>query len=139
MPKTTASEIKDLGFNPQMFRKEDNTFDAYLDDVITEKSVILQGRIGSTTYASSTSPTKDYVKRAEKCLVAAELLQRRINFMLGNVEGEEGSDLAKARQSKKEYLEEAEALIVKIVAGITTDNDNFTSGVLETSHFESSS
>lgn len=139
MPKTTASEILDLGFTPEMFRKNDSTINAYIDAVIIKKSKILEGRIGSTSYASATSPTQDYVKRAEECIVAAELLQRRINVIVGNLEGAEGLDLFKIRRNREEYVEEAEALIQKIVSGVTADSSVFATGVLETSHFNETS
>jgi len=138
MAKVTAQEIVDLGFTPEMFKKtDDGGLLNFVDDIIAEQSLILQGRIGSTYYNSTSSPTKDYVKRAEKCMVTAEVIQRRINIILGNVVGAgQPIDILHEGTQKKIYKEEADSLIEKIIAGGTSDSSDFASGVLITSHFE---
>jgi hypothetical protein len=137
MPKTNAQEMIDLGFVPEIFKKDEMSFPEYADPIISEQSVILEGRIGSTLYASTTSPTKDYVKRAEKCLSAAELVQRRINIILGNAVGAgQEIDVSHEGAQKKAYRDEAEDWISKLTSGITSDVSDFASGVLVTSHFE---
>ncbi len=137
MGKNTAAEIITHGFTPEYFRKADNTaMTSYINDVIAERTLALEGRLGTTLYGSTTSPDKDYVKRAELCLVIAELLLHRINIVLGNsmsAGAEINTDFE--QQQRKAYLEEADQLIQKVVSGITVDGDSFASGVLETSHF----
>ncbi|MEW6115659.1 MAG: hypothetical protein AB1553_02005 [Nitrospirota bacterium] len=136
MAKVTNQEIIDFGFTKDMFRQSDeNAFKSYVDSIIAEIAAILSGRIGEALYSSAISPTAEYVKRAEKCLVAAEMLQRRINFYLGSVDGTEGLDLFKVRRQREEYVTEAETLIAKIVAGVTTDSSSFSFGTVTTSHF----
>lgn len=137
MAKLTAQNILDLNFVAEMFGKTSGTFNAYIDIVITEQAKLLEGRIGTTAYGSITSPTKEYIVRAELCLVAAEMILRRMNRILGNVVGTGNAlDINMEKKQRDEYLDEANALVEKIVAGITADTDNFASGVLETSHFE---
>ena len=138
MAKVNAQEIIDLGFSPEMLKEADEgELSALIDEIISEQAPILEGRIGSTNYASAISPTKEYVKRAEKCLVAAELIQRRINIILGNVIGAgQPIDILHEGTQKKIYKEEADSLIEKIIAGGTSDSSDFASGVLTTSHFE---
>lgn len=136
MAKVTVQEVRDLGFTPEMFRQPENMFDILLDAVISEQAIILEGRIGAAAYAATSSPAKDYVKRAEKCLAAAELVQRRVTIILGNVTGgafpvsTSGED-----RQKQAYKDEADMWITKIVAGAETDSNDFVSGSLVTNHF----
>lgn len=138
MPKITAQEIIELGFGPGMFKLTDESeFSDFVGSIISGQSIILQGRIGTTVYDSATSPTKDYVKQAEKCLVAAELVQRRINMILGNAPGAGREiDISHEGAQRKVYRDEAEAWIAKLIGDITSDSNDFASGVLVTSHFE---
>lgn len=137
MAKVTAQNIIDLNFVPEMFGKTSGTFGTYIDAIIAEQAKLLEGRIGTSSYGSTTSPTKEYIARAELCLVAAEMILRRMNRILGNVVGTGNAlDINMEKKQRDEYLDEANALVEKIVAGITADTDNFASGVLETSHFE---
>ena len=143
MSKVIQQEIKDLGFTAELLNfKEENAYFYLLDEIIAEQALLLEGRLGSTVYASTTSPTQDYIKRAEKCFVAAEVVQRRINVILGNVIGA-GNEINISHEvaQKKAYLDEAESLLVKISAGITTDDQGggYAGGVLVTSHFASTS
>jgi hypothetical protein len=139
MPKIIAQDMIDLGFLPEMFKKDNEAeLSAYITAVIAEQADILLGRIGSAAYNSTTSPTDKYVKRAEKCLTAAELIQRRINIILGNVAGAgQEIDVTHEGAQKKVYLSEANDLIAKLVSGTGADSNDFATGVLVTSHFES--
>lgn len=137
MAKIDSQDIIDLNFVPEMFGKTSSTFPAFIDAVITEQSKLLEGRVGTSNYGLTTSPSKEYIVRAELCLTAAEMIQRRMNRILGNVVGTGNAlDINMEKSQRQDYLDEADMLIEKIAAGITTDSDNFASGVLETSHFE---
>lgn len=136
MPKTTAQKIIDIGFNKEMFKKEDDTsFNAFLNGIIAEQAAILEGRIGSV-YASTSSPAKERVARAELCLATAEVIQVRINNILSK-EYRAGHDveILKEGTQKKVYLNEAEELIRSLVAGASSDSRDFACGALITSHF----
>lgn len=139
MAKITAQQIIDLGFTFAMFNMDNNTdFTVFIDAIITEQADILLGRVGSAAYNSTTAPTNKYVERAEKCLSAAELVQRRINIILGNVTGAGREiDVSHEGAQKKAYLDEADRWISKIISGVTSDSNDFASGVLVTSHFDS--
>lgn len=132
MAKVVYADISALGFTKEMFRKtSESDFQTFVGGIITEQAAILSGRIGSTTYAVATSPTAEYVTRAEKCLVAAELVQRRINVILGNVTGA-GQEINVTHEGaqKKVYRDEAEYWIARL------GSEDFATGCLETSHFE---
>jgi len=136
MAKNTAAEIVDLGFTKEMFGiKSDIEFTPFLDKVLAIQGGLLSGRIGAASYASATSPAQDYVKQAEACVVAAELCRRRILRLATESKTEDGTDAKKLRTTRKEFIEEAEALIVKINAGTATDGSGFASGVSVSSHF----
>lgn len=139
MAKIVAQDIIDLNFIAEMFGKTSANFNAYIDAVIAEQGKILEGRVGTSSYALTTSPAKEYLARAELCLTAAEMIQRRMNRILGNVVGTGNAlDISIERKQRQDYLDEAEELIEKIVSGVTADSSDFASGVLETSHFEES-
>jgi hypothetical protein len=136
MPKVTAQDIKNLGFTAEMVNKTEEEFDDYLTDLIAGVALLFEGRIGSTAYASATSPGKDYVKHAEKCLCVEEFLKRVINTILQNVKGNgQEIDVSQERSQKKEYKDEADMWIAKIVAGASADSDDFAVGSLISSHF----
>lgn len=119
-----------------MYGKTSANFVAYIDAVIAEQSKILEGRVGASSYALTTSPAKEYLARTELCLVAAEMIQRRMNRILGNVVGTGNAlDITMESKQRQDYLDEAEELIQKIVSGVTADSSDFASNVLETSHF----
>jgi hypothetical protein len=137
MSKVTSDEIiSGLIIRPEMFKKTDQDFPAFVDDVISEQADLLEGRVGSSTYASATKPLATYVKRAEKCMVAAELLKRRRNNIIALVKanGEEVKTTSLDRQIS-DYAAEVEIWIGKIAAGVTSDSGNFASGALVTDHF----
>ena len=150
MAKITTTDLKSLGFPREMFSSlaaDDVTFDELLTSVIAEQALQLSGRIGTTLYNDATSPNADYVKLAEKYLSAAELLQRKINIILGNT-ASRGEDFSTTpeRKQRQDYLDMVNGndkasppvvgLIEKLAQGVTTDpSANFASGALITDHF----
>ena len=142
MAKTTAPEILNLGFTPEAFRKNSTDFGEFVLDAINNQAEELAARIGQAAYDSTSEPNKTYVKKAEKNLVAAEMLQRRINLIVGNANGTgEALDTSSERAQREDYLEHAEFWITKLVATGGTVEENpedlsgFASGSLVTSHF----
>jgi hypothetical protein len=136
MPKVTAEDIKNLGFIAEMVNKTEEEFDDYLTDLIARIALLFEGRIGSTAYNSATSPGMDYVKQAELCLCAEEFLKRVINTILQNVKGNgQEIDVSQERSQKKDYKDEANLWIAKIVSGASSDSDDFAVGSLISSHF----
>jgi len=133
MAKVTATDITGLGFIKEMYSSlasTDEEFESLIGEVISEQSAILEDRIGSDVYAS-TEPLASSVKRAEKCLVAAELVQRRINVILGNAVGAgQEINISHEAAQKKAYLDEAEKWIARLGEG------DYAGGVVETSHFD---
>ncbi len=117
MVKVTPSDIAFLGFSQALFPslcETEEDFATLIQEIITEQSEILESRVGTDVYASTSAPTATYVKRAEKCLVAAELVQRRINIILGNSIGAGNEiDISHEGAQKRAYLDEAERLIAK--------------------------
>ncbi len=129
MAKVEATEIRDLGFIPEMFRlKTADELDTYIDGIIDEQAKLLEGRIGPALYAEATEPVASLVKRAEKCLTAGELLSRRIKFRLADVQSAgEGFSVESERKEKEDYRAEAESIITdRLTSG------DFASGVMET-------
>jgi hypothetical protein len=133
MAKITIDDILGLQFKKELYGIDlDDDFDTFIEGVIAEQALIIEGIVGYSTYASATSPTKDFVKRAEKCYVAAEMVQRRINIILSNVVGAGNEiDVSHEGAQKKAYLDEAKMWLSRLT------NDDFACGALETSHFES--
>jgi len=142
MSKITKDDITGptgLGFTKELFAPivtDDTAFDGLVDAVIAAQSAELSDRIGATVYNLAANAT--YVKKAEKCLVAAELVQRRINISLGNaVANGDKLDTTAFRLQRKDYLDEAEEWIGKLAQGVTTDpTSDFASGALVSSHFD---
>ncbi len=147
MPKITNQDIQDLGFIREMFAKNDDiSFQNMIDVVISEQASILEGRIGTSAYNDSSAPNAIYVKQSEKCLVAAEMVQRRINILLGNSVGAgKELDTTAPRKQRQDYLDQVYGniksdrpvlgLIEKIITGSSTDGQDFASGVLISDHF----
>jgi prophage tail gpP-like protein len=138
MPKTTTDEIiTGLVIRPEMFYKQtEQTFPAFVNEVITEQAELLEGRVGSVAYADTTKPRATYIKRAEKCMVAAELLKRRRNHIIAQAKanGEEVKTVSLDAQIR-DYSAEAEVWIAKVATGVTTDGGGFATGTLVTDHF----
>ncbi len=115
-------------------------FKTFIDGAIANQSKQLQGRIGLTRYNDTTSPNVDYVFDAELSLTAAEMVQRRINIVLGFSSGKDNpSDTRSEQQQRKDYLDQADMWVEKIVAGGGEDSVSFACGSLVTSHFDESS
>jgi len=113
-------------------------FSDFLNKIISEQSPILEGKLGSTKYNSVTSPEKDNVIRAEVCLVASELLRRRINIILGSVKGNgQEIDVSQEINQRQNYLNELDVLVENIVSGtiVETSGNDFSTEVVESSHF----
>ncbi|HAR46636.1 MAG TPA: hypothetical protein DCS05_10880 [Nitrospiraceae bacterium] len=137
--RTDISGPTGLGFVKELYTSIASTeeaFNALVDAVIAEQAGELSDRIGTTAYNAAANLT--YVQKAEKCLTAAEMIQRRINIIMANIQasGSEGSTKVEEAQ-RKAYLDKAEEWIAKLAQGVTTDpSANFASGALVTSHFE---
>ena len=135
MPKITTADITALGFTAAMFALDDTDWTTMATDMIAEQAALLEGRIGSTSYAATSNPAAAYTKRAEKCLVAAELLQRRFVILSQEVQTANGLDAFKIRRTRQEYIDEANALIERIVNGQASDSSGYSGGVATSSHF----
>lgn len=134
MAKITAQNIIDMGFTPEMFGKDSAGFQEMIETVIDEQADILEGRIGSQAYSATEKPAATYVKRAEKCLVAAEMIQARVVKIMGNAVPNGAKPVTGSLdRQKQKYLDEAEGFISKIVSGASADSEDFVSGVLVTS------
>ena len=133
MAKINTSDIIGLGFIKEMYSSlapTEEDFETLIGGIISEQSAILEGRLGLDVYATPAQPISDQVKRAEKCLAAAEMVQRRINVILGNTVGT-GQEISISHEAaqKKAYLDEAEKWITKLGDG------DYAGGVSESSHF----
>ena len=120
MAKNDKDGVKAMGFSAVMFRIEtDADFDTYIDAVIDEQSVLLNARIGSTAYDSKESPVKEYVKNAEKSLIAAEMITRRINIVLGNITGKgQEIDTKNEERQREAYTKAANDWIEKALSAM---------------------
>jgi hypothetical protein len=131
--KASPSSIKDLGFIAEEFGTPPD-FDAFLQAVLDEQEALLSDRVGTATVANSLLAT--HVVRAEKCLTAAELLQRRINRLASSIDADTASVMSTLKKARQDYLDESERIILKLAAGSVTDGADFASGVCVTSHFD---
>lgn len=140
MSKITVQDIKDLGFAQPLYSviaDSESAYNELVTAVIAEQADELLERIGTTAYNAAANAT--YVKKAEKCLSAAEMLQRRINIILGSKQGK-GDEIGieNERRQRQDYLDKAESEIAKLAQGVTTDSatGDFACGSLVTTHFE---
>jgi hypothetical protein len=134
--KVVAQDIINLGFKKELFKiQNDGDFTTLINDVIADQALLLEGRVGSAMYALTTSPQKDYVKRAEKALCAAEMIARRINIILSNVTGAgQELDTSSEEKQRKAYLDEAGNWITSV--GTYADSlGDCSFGVAISSHF----
>lgn len=110
-------------------------FTDYVQPVINAKSTELKNRVGVEAYDNAA--LADDVKNAELRLVAAELIQRRINIVLLMVQPGSPVNTKPEQDQIKNYLDEVnDILIPKIIAGSPAEGSDFFSGTLVTSHFE---
>ncbi len=145
MSKITRNDIigpKGLGFIKEMYTaivgNEDQAFADLVDSVITEKAAELEGRIGSVIYNDTAEPNVSSVRKAERCLTAAEMIQRRINIVLAQPVGPgQEMNTVNERKQRQDYLDQAEVWIGKLAQGVTTDSasGDFGCRVVSTSHF----
>ena len=138
MPKITSGDLATLGFTAAMFSLDESGFAAMATELIAEQAALLEGRIGSLVYAATENPTAAFVKRAEKCLVAAELLQRRFVIISQEIQAADGMDAFKLRKTQQRYLDEAESLIQRIANGTSSDSSGYSGSVATSSHFPES-
>ena len=140
MPKITRTDITNLGFTKDLFtgiigQGGETAFGELLDGIIADESETLADRLGSVYDIGKAR----YVKNAERCLVAAELIRRRINIILANAKAS-GQEITTQNENKqrKDYLDEAEGWIAKIAQGVAGDSTkgDFSSGSLVSSHFD---
>jgi len=138
MSKVTPQNIKDLQFVAEQFG-DPADFDAFLQGVINDQESILAGRVGDAVFNSAVSVIASQVKAASVSLVAAELLQRRINRLSGNVDADTGSLIRTLQASRKEYLAEAEEKIARVVtSGSAPDSGGYSGGVWTSGHYTDS-
>lgn len=138
MAKVTSAEIVAMGFKKEFFHYDSEAaFLLLIDGLIPEQAAVLEYRIGATLYNTVTSPTAERVKRAEKCLCAAEVIQRRINIILANAIGAGAEiDVSQEMEARKAYLDEAEVLITDMaVYDSSTTGGDANMGVSVSGHF----
>ena len=131
MPKNTPDTIAALGLSSEMLALDSQeALSGLIDSLLVEQAGLLSARIGATAYSTATEPLATYVTRAEKCLVAAELMRLRILAAMGNAipNGDEPNTASLERYQKK-YEDEATALIDKIVSGQSLESSGFSTGV----------
>lgn len=110
-------------------------FTNFIQPIINAESDKLKKRVTEEKYNSA--EMADDVKRAELCLVAIELLRRRINIVLLQVQPGITVNTKPEQDQIKNYSAEVDdVLIPKIIAGSPAEGSDFATGVLETSHFE---
>jgi hypothetical protein len=135
MKNTPEEIIASAGFDNTMFKKDSETeLNGFVETIISEQADLLACEIGEL-YDSIDTPYPVYVKRAEKCLIIAELIRRRINVILGSIPGVGREiDLTPEQTQRDKYLEEAEALILRIKSG-SFDESGFSFNTEINSHF----
>jgi len=131
MARITAADITALGFTGAMFNTaRDDDFAAFVDGVIAEQSALLEGEVGASVYGATDGALAARVKRAETCLVAAELVDRRINIRLADVQAAgEDFDVTAEERKRDKYRSEADKIITLTGAG------EYAGTVVETPHF----
>lgn len=131
MAKITAQNIKDLGWIPEQLKQTSATFDTFLAAIITEQADILAALIGADVYASTETSIAPFVKKAERCLVEAELWRRRITTKdAREVAGGSGDNKWSEHQSFDAVMDEAESLISRLTGS------GLAFGALESSHYD---
>jgi hypothetical protein len=95
---------------------------------IAEQSELLKSRIGAAAYALTAN--KVLVKRAEKCLAAAEMTRLRLQNLSDNaVDGEVADGKTQhLKSTADDWDAKAEQMITKIIDGATSDSGGFAVG-----------
>lgn len=127
--KVTPDDIVAMQFLPEYFGPVDD-FNTFLQKIIDEQEALLSGRIGAGVMASTTSPTKENVVRAAKCLIAVELFQLRFNRISGDIQNADGLDAFKLRRTQEKYQQEADSLISRLGSGTPADGTGYSGGVV---------
>lgn len=134
MTLLVPSDITAMGFVAESFGQDSEGFEAWLQAIIGEQESLLTARIGDTAFAAGTSSAK----RAAKCLVAAELLQLRFVRLSEDVGiSDKEDDVKRIRETRKEYLAEADRLIAAVLAGYPVDASGGYSGSVSVSDTDS--
>lgn len=133
MAKVLPQDIKDLQFVAEQFNSVVD-FDAFVQAVIDEQEALLVDRIGSVAFA--TTGLSVHIKRAEKCLVAAELLQLRINRLSGNIDAETAVLISQLKKNRQDYLDQADRVVPRLVAGSVSEGSDAAFGYASSSHFD---
>ncbi|MGE3549436.1 MAG: hypothetical protein AB7I29_05990 [Geobacter sp.] len=134
MSLLVPADITAMGFVAESFGQDSAAFSAWLQDIIEEQESLLTARIGDTAFATGTPSTK----RAAKCLVAAELLQLRFVRLSEDVGvTDKEDDVKRIRETRREYLAEADRLIAAVLAGSPVDASGGYSGSVSVSGSDS--
>ncbi len=135
MSKVTPQNMKDLQFVDEQFGTPAD-FDVFLQGVIDSQESLLTGRVGTTVFNSTDPVIAGQVKAASISMVAAELLQRRINRLSGNIDADTGALIRTLHTARKEYLADAEEKIARVVTcGSAPDSGGFSGGVWTSDHY----
>jgi len=135
MSKVTPQNMKDLQFVAEQFG-DPADFDAFLQGVINDQESILAGRVGDAVFNSAVPVIASQVKAASVSMAAAELLQRRINRLSGNVDADTGALIRTLQATRKEYLADAEEKILRVVtSGSAPDSGGYSGGVCTSDHY----
>ena len=132
--KISAADIINLGLTEEMYNAVLNgtAFESLIGGIIENKASALEGRIGSALYTTTAQPNAANIKRAELCQIAAEMVQIRINIILGEIKGRgQEVDVRYLPEftQRKAYLDEAEGLLSNLTIS------GYSGGVCVTSHF----
>ena len=126
----------ELQFSQDQFNQVAN-FTVFLQAVIEDQEAVLLGRVGGAVFNSTIPVIASQVKAAAISMVAAELLQRRINRLSGSVDADAVALMNSLRAARKEYATDAESKITRVVlSGASPDSGGFSSGVWTSSHYE---
>jgi hypothetical protein len=131
--KALPQDIKDMQFVAEEFNTVAD-FDAFLQGILTEQEALLTDRVGAATVANSLFAT--HIKRAEKCLAGAELMQLRINRLAGNVDANSAIIITQLKKARTDYQDEVERIIPRLVAGSVSDGSDAAFGFNSSSHFD---
>lgn len=140
MAKIAIKDITEgLGFSASQFGGVLNFDNAggYIDDIITDAAREVEDAVGATRYAAAadggtSSEQLDFTRitRAEKCLVAAELYRRRINYVDANmVAGRASKEVLDQQQSFIKQANSAEAMAWKEIELITGERRDYGASV----------
>jgi hypothetical protein len=129
----TPQDIKDLQFVLEQFNGVLD-FDMFLQGILDEQEALLSDRVGAAAIASGKLLT--HVRRTEKCLTAAELLQLRINHLSGNVDADSALLISQLKKARQDYQDEAERIIPRLVSGSVSDGSDAAFGSSVSSHFD---